>query len=127
VLLLDVRVVVEGRDHRGLHRPGHHQSEVAPHRQELLDDDRVPGDERAAVAGEVGALGQRVHGEDAVERAAVDLRVQHRDGAAPLVVVLPDALEVALVGDQQGSALATPVHDLAEVLHGQHLAGGVRR
>ena len=62
-----------------------------------------------------------MHGQDALERAAVDVGVQHRDRRR-----LPGALQVALVGDQQGTALAAPVDDLAQVLGRQHPAGGVR-
>ena len=96
VLLLDVGVVVEGGDHRALLGAGHHQPEVLAYGEQLADHGRVAGDERAAVAGEVGALRERVDREDALERAAVDVGVQHRDGLG-----LPGALEVALVGDEQ--------------------------
>ena len=40
---------------------------------------------------------------------------------------LPGALQVALVGDQQGAALAAPVDDLAQVVGRQHPAGRVGR
>ncbi len=120
VLLEDVLVVVERGDHRVLLRAGHDQAEVLADGQQLADHGRVAGDERAAVAGQVGALRERVHGEDALERAAVDVGVEHRDRLG-----LPGALEVALVGDQQGSALAAPVDDLAQVVRRQHPAGRV--
>ena len=78
-LLLGVGVVGEGRGHRHLLRPGLDQAEVLAHGQQLGDDRRVAGDEAAAVAGEVGALRQRVDGEDAVVGVTADVGVQHRD------------------------------------------------
>ena len=51
-LLLFVRVVVEGRDHRGLHRRGHHHAGVLADRQQLGDQRGVAGDETGPVTGE---------------------------------------------------------------------------
>ena len=65
VLLLDVGVVLERGDHRALLGPGHLEAEVLADGEQLADQGGVAGDERAAVAREVGALGQRVDGEDA--------------------------------------------------------------
>ena len=86
------------------------------------DHRAVAGDERAAVAGQVGPLRQRVHGQDAVGRAAADVGVEHGDRLG-----VPGALEVALVGDQQRAPLAAPVHHLAQVLDREHPAGRVGR
>ncbi len=122
VLLDDVRVVVEGRDHRGLLRRGHHQPEVLAYGEQLADHGRVAGDEGTPVARQVGPLRQRVDREDPLVAAAGDVRVQHRDRLG-----LPGALEVALVGDQQDTALAAPVDDLLQVLDRQHPAGRVGR
>ena len=122
VLLHGVLVVVERGDHRALLGTGHHQPEVLAYGEQLADDRRVPRDERAAVAREVGPLGQRVHGEDALVRAVADVGVQHRVG-----VGLPGALDVALVADQQHPALAAPGDHLAQVVLRQHPAGGVGR
>ena len=44
---------------------------------------RVAGDEPGPVTGQVGALGQRVHREQAVVRAPADVRVQHRQRGWP--------------------------------------------
>ena len=79
VLLGDVLVVVEGRLHRHLLRPGHLQPEVLAHREQLADHGGVAGHERAPVAGQVGPLRQRVHREDAGRVAVADVGVQHAD------------------------------------------------
>ena len=97
VLLLGVGVVVERGGHRPLLRAGHHQPEVLAYGEQLADHGGVAGDEGAAVAREVGALGQRVHREDA-RRAS---RRRSRGGAPRPRSALPGALEVALVADQQ--------------------------
>ena len=81
-LHVDVGVVVEGGDHRALLRAGHLEAEVLADREQLADQRRVAGHERAAVAGEVGPLGEGVDGEDALGRAAVDLRVRGSTAAA---------------------------------------------
>ena len=122
VLLLRMCGVGERRGHRHLLGAGHHQPEVLADREQLPHQSLVARDERAAVAGQVGALGQGVHGEQPVDRVAADRGVQHRDGLR-----LPRALEVALVGDQDRAALAAPLDDLAQMVGRQHAAGRVGR
>ncbi len=122
VLLLDVSIVVEGGDHGVLLRPGHHQPEVLAHRQELADDGGVAGHEGAAVAGQVGALRERVHGQEALVRPPRDRGMQHRERRG-----VPAALDVALVADQEHPPFPAPGDDLAQVVGRQHTAGRVGR
>ena len=81
-LLLDrVRVVGQRGDHRRLDRGGHDHPGLPRDEQQLLHQRGVAGHEAGPVAGQVGPLGQREHGEHAVERAAAHRLVQHRDRA----------------------------------------------
>jgi hypothetical protein len=66
VLLLRMCGVREGGGHGHLDGSGHREAEVQPHGQQLADQTRVAGDERTAVAGQVGAFGERVEGQDPV-------------------------------------------------------------
>src|SRR5680860_510192 len=95
VLLLYVRVIIEGRDHGSLLGTGHHQSEVLADRQELPHHGGVSGGEPTPVAREVGPLGQRVHRQDPLEGAAVHVRVQYRDRPRTSLG-LPGTLQVAV-------------------------------
>ena len=123
VLLDDVVVVVEGGDHRGLLRAGHHQAEVLAYGEQLADQRRVAGDE-ARSGSRPGWSASTASGPRGCPRGEPPLidGVQHRHRRR-----LPGALEVALVGDQDRAALAAPVDDLLQVLDGQHPAGRVGR
>ena len=84
----------ERRGHRRLHRAG----TIMPaclRTSSSCGQRRIPGHEPGPVAGQVRALGQRVHGEQPVVGVAADRRVQHRDRLA-----VPAELEVALVAGQ---------------------------
>ena len=86
------------------------------------EDGRVAGEERGAVARQVGPLGERVDGDDPVVGAAVHVRVQDGDR-----VGLPAQLQVALVGEEQDAVLAGPGDDPGQLGLGEDLAGGVGR
>ncbi len=121
-LLDDVRVVRERRDRRGLDGRGHDHAAVLADLQQLADHHRVARHERGPVAGQVGPLGERVDGEQALVIVTADVRVQHRRG-----VGLPAQLQVALVADQQHPVLPRPLHRPAELRDGQHPPGRVGR
>ena len=76
-LRVDVRVVVQGRGHRGLHRRGHEQPQVPADLPHPAHQRRVAGQQARPVAGGGGLLGQRVDG----EQAGV-VRPRRRRGAA---------------------------------------------
>ena len=111
-LLDGVGVVAQGRGHRDLLRARAGSARGSCGRRAARPRPRGRRRRSRAVAGEVGALGQRVDGEDAVVATAGDVGVEHRDRR----FTLPAALEVALVADQQRAALAAPRDDLAQVL-----------
>ena len=127
----DVVGVGQGGEHGALHRPRHHHPGVLAHLEEAPDQGRVAGDERAAVAGQVRLLRQRVDAQQALVRAAGDPRVEDRGGrrrlARPGRARPPVELGVALVGGHHHPVLARPGHHLREVLDAEHLAGGVAR
>ncbi len=106
---LDVGVVVERGRHRDLLGAGQHEAEVLADREQLAHHRRIAGDERGAVAGQVRPLGQGVHGED----PGRGRRRRRPDAARETGSALPAALQVALVGDQQGAALTAPGDHLA--------------
>ena len=98
-LQLDVLVVAEGDDRRGLDRAGRHQPGVLAHLAQVVHELGVAGVEADPRAGEVVPLGQRVHGEHA-GRCRCAGRSSARSG--------PGELGVALVGEHRDAALAPP-------------------
>lgn len=121
-LLGHVRVVAERGDGRRLDRCGRHHAAVLADQQQLAQDGRVARDEGGPVPGEVGALGERVDGDDALVRTAADVRVEHRDGFG-----LPAQFQVALVAEDQHVVLARPGDDPGQLVLGQDPAGRVGR
>ena len=99
-------VVVEGDDAGRLGRAGHHHPDVLADLLQVVHEVGVTGVEADPAAGEVGALGQRVHRHDAVEPVL-------EDAAAGTV---PRELDVALVGEHRHAVGATPRGDRAEVV-----------
>ena len=73
---------------------------------------RSPATKRRAVAGEVGLLGQRVDGEQALVRAAADVGVQDARGRRADLALAPVELGVALVARDDDPVLAGPGDDL---------------
>ena len=90
-------VVGQGRRTGGLCRSRDHEPGVLAHGPQELDQLGVPGVEADAHAGQVRALGERVHRHHAV--ASV---LEHRAGRA-----IPGELGVALVGEDR-NAVRTP-------------------
>ena len=118
----DVLLVAQQRDHRRLHRLRHQHPGVLAHLQQLGHHLRVTGDEPGPVAGQVRALGQRVHGEYAVQPAARDVRVQHRDRLG-----VPAELPVALVRGHQRPPLPGVGHPAGQRFAVQDRPGRVGR
>ena len=79
---LDVGGVGEHGDHDVLDGPRHQHAEVLADLEQLADQRRVTGQEPGPVAGQVGPLGQREHGEQPVVAAPRHVGVQHGDGSA---------------------------------------------
>lgn len=121
-LLGDVRVVAERRDGRRLDGGRRHHSAVLADQQQLAEHGRVARDEGRAVSGQVGALGERVDGDDALVRTAADVRMQYGDGLG-----LPAQLQVALVTEDQHVVLARPGDDPDQFVLGQDATGRVGR
>ena len=94
----DVRVVVEGDDAGRLRRAGHHHPDVLAHLLEVADEIGVAGVEADPDAGQVRALRQRVHGDDAVEAVLA--------GSSPAAA--PRELDVALVGEHRHVVAPAP-------------------
>ncbi len=120
-------LVVAERDDRGaLLGPGQLEAEVASYVGQLGDQLGVTRDEADPVAGQVGALAERVQGEQSVAvlgaLTAADVGVQdaHRGGVPPEV-------EVALVAHEQHRALAAPGHDPTQLGDVEDTAGRVAR
>ena len=82
----------------------------------------VAGHEPGAVAGQVGALGQRVQGQQTGQVAAGDRRVQDRDRLG-----VPAELAVALVGGDDRPLRPGPVDPAAQLGGVQDLPGRVGR
>ena len=106
-------VVVQG-DHRGhLDRAGRHEAGVLAHLAEVVDQIGITGVEADPRAGEVVALGQRVHGQDPARSLTQDRRGGARVGE----------LGVALVGQDGDVVGPSPGRRRGQVVQ---LAGGVR-
>ena len=96
--------------------------EVLAHGQQLGDQRRIAGDQASPIPGQVGPLGERVHGQQSRRRASADRGVQHRHRTG-----VPAELDVALVGHDDRLALPGPADHLGQVLGREHPARGVRR
>lgn len=121
-LLRHVRVVAERRDGGRLHGRRHDHAAVLADLQQLPHHHRVARHEGGAVTGQVGTLGERVHGQQPLVRAAADIGAQHRDRLR-----LPAQLQVALVTDQQHPVLPGPGHGPPQPIGRQHPTGRVGR
>ncbi len=117
-----MRVVAERGDRRRLDRGRRHHPAVLADLEQLAEYGRVTHDEGRAVAGEVGALRERVDGDDPLVRTAADVLVEHGDGLG-----LPAELQVALVAEDQHAVLARPGHDPGQLVLRQDAARRVGR
>src|SRR4029453_7541987 len=92
-----------------LNRPRYQHPGMLANRKQVRDDVSITGDEASAVAGHIGAFGERVRRKQAAVATSIYRRVQHRNRLG-----LPAELSVALVGSKQGSTLSGPVHPILE-------------
>ena len=113
-LHLDVVLGAECSDTGSLNRSRHHEPRVLAHLGEILHQVAVTGVEAEPQSGQVGALGQRVHRDHAVDTVFEDgpsgRHRLHRRFTAP------GELGVALIGEHRNTVLPAPTRGRTEIV-----------
>ncbi len=115
-------VVGQCRHSGGLDGARHDQTEVFAQRHQTVDQGGIAGDEAEPVTGQVAALGQRMHREQAGGVAVAHVGVQDRQRRR-----IPAQIEVALVRRDEHVVGARPLHDGAQLLEVEYPPGRVGR